>query len=75
MAIRYKVDVIAALKDAGYSTYRIRQEKLLHEMTLQSLRAGKMVSWKVLDSICSMLNCQPGDLIEHIDGEGSNESE
>lgn len=66
MAIRYKVNVIDALKDAGYSTYRIRKEKLLHEMTLQSLRDGKMVSWKILDDICALLNCQPGDIIERV---------
>lgn len=66
MAIRYKVNVIDALKDAGYSTYRIRKEKLLHEMTLQSLRDGKMVSWKILDDICALLNCQPGDIVERV---------
>ena len=69
MAIRYKVNVLAALREAGYTTYRIRQEKLLHEMTLQSLREGKMVSWKVLDSICKLLNCQPGDLVERVEDE------
>ncbi|MBR2310514.1 MAG: helix-turn-helix transcriptional regulator [Oscillospiraceae bacterium] len=66
MAIRYKVNVLDALKDAGFTTYRIRKEKLLHEMTLQALRDEKMVSWKVLDDICALLNCQPGDLIERV---------
>ena len=32
MAIRYKINVIDALKASGYSTYRIRKEKLLHEI-------------------------------------------
>jgi len=67
MAIRYKVNVIDALKTAGYSTYRIRKEKLLHEMTLQALRCDKMVSWDVLDKICGLLGCQPGDIIERVD--------
>lgn len=66
MAIRYKVNVIEALKAAGYSTYRIRKEKLLHEMTLQALRNDKMVSWDILDKICSLLDCQPGDIIERV---------
>lgn len=66
MAIRYKVNVLDALKDAGFTTYRIRKEKLLHEMTLQALRDEKLVSWKVLDDICALLNCQPGDLIERV---------
>lgn len=66
MAIRYKVNVLEALKNAGYSTYRIRKEKLLHEMTLQALRGDKMVSWDVLDKICGLLDCQPGDIIERV---------
>ena len=66
MAIRYKIKVIDALKDAGYSTYRIRKENRLHEMTLQALRNNKLVSWDVLDKICSLLDCQPGDIIERV---------
>jgi len=66
--IRYKIDVIAALKNAGFSTYRIRKEKLLHEMTLQRIRDGELVSWTVLDEICRLLNVQPGDVIERVDG-------
>ena len=66
MAIRYKINVIDALKASGYSTYRIRKEKLLHEMTLQELRSDKMVSWDVLDKICGLLDCQPGDIIERV---------
>lgn len=75
MSIRYKVNVINALKDAGYSTYRIRKEKLLHEMTLQALRSGKMVSWDVLDKICILLDCQPGDIIERADDSQTKEGE
>lgn len=66
MAFRYKVNVLDALKNAGFTTYRIRKEKLLHETALQAFRDGKMVSWNVLDTICNLLNCQPGDLIEHV---------
>lgn len=66
MGIRYKMNVIEALKAAGYSTYRIRKEKLLHEMTLQALRDNKMVSWDILDKICGLLDCQPGDIIERV---------
>ena len=27
--ITYKIDLVKALEDAGYSTYRIRQEKIM----------------------------------------------
>lgn len=64
MPMRYKVDVIAVLKEAGYNTNRIRKEKIMGEAMLQKIRSGQMVSWATLETICSLLDCQPGDLIE-----------
>jgi putative transcriptional regulator len=70
MALRYKVDVIAALKAAGFTSYRIRQEKLINQTALQKLREGRMIAWEQLENICRLLKCQPGDLIEYVeDGE------
>lgn len=70
MAIKYKLDVIAALKDAGYSTYKLRKDKILSESTLQKFRDGELISYENLNRICSLLNCQPGDIIKYV-----NESE
>lgn len=66
MGMNYKIDILAALKSAGYSTYRIRSEKLLAESTVQKLRTGDMVSIDNLSQICRLLNCQPGNLIEYV---------
>lgn len=65
MPIKYKIDMLAALKDAGYNTTRLRREKLLSESTIQALRMGKMVSLENISRICSMLQCQPGDILEY----------
>lgn len=67
MAFRYKIDVIAALKDAGYSSYKIRKEQIINQTALQKLRDGKMIAWEQLHIICGLLKCQPGDLIEYIE--------
>ena len=66
MAIRYKIDILAELKKKGYSSTRIREEKLIGQSYLQQLRRGELVSWKTLDTICSLLECQPGDIVEHV---------
>ena len=66
MPMRYKVDVIAVLKEAGYNTNRIRKEKIMGEAMLQKIRDGQMVSWAALGKLCSLLDCQPGDLIEFV---------
>lgn len=67
MAIRYKIDVIAALKTAGFSSYRIRKEGLINQAALQKLREGKLIAWEQLNSVCRLLRCQPGDLLEYVD--------
>lgn len=66
MALRYKMDVLAALKEKGITTYQIRKEKLLSESTVQKLRAGLGVSWENIETICCLLDCQPADLMEYI---------
>lgn len=71
MPLRYKIDVLEALKDAGYSSTRLRKEKLMGESYMTQLRHGEMVSWKTIETICRLLNCQPGDLVEYVSG--SNE--
>lgn len=66
MAFRYKVNVMDKLKEKGYSSTRLRREKLLGESYMSQLRRGDMISWAALDTVCTLLDCQPGDLIEHI---------
>lgn len=68
MPIRYKLDILEALKQAGYSTYRLRKEKILGERVIQQLRNGELVSWKTIETICNILNCQPGDIVEYQKG-------
>lgn len=67
MAIRYKIDVMAALKEKGYSSTRIRDEKLIGQSYLQQLRHGELVSWKTIDTICKLLECDVGDIVEFVE--------
>lgn len=62
----YKLDILAALKNNGYTTYRIKKEKILSESTLQKFRHKEGISWSNLDTLCSLLQCQPGDIIAYI---------
>ncbi|SBV91191.1 conserved hypothetical protein [uncultured Eubacteriales bacterium] len=69
MPLKYKADILAVLREAGYNTYRIRQDGLLSQSTLQKLREGKGVSWDNIETICRLLNCQPSDLMEYVPAE------
>lgn len=65
MPIIYRMDILEALKKAGYTTYRLRHEKIMGERVMQQLRQQEMVSWKTIETICNLLDCQPGDILEY----------
>ena len=66
MSIIYSVDILSRLKEAGYSTYKLRTEKIFGEATIQKMRDNELVSWDNMATLCKLLDCQPGDLIEYI---------
>lgn len=67
MALKFKIDILEALKAAGYTTYRLRKEKIISESTVQKLRECKPVAWENIETICRLLNCQPGDILAYED--------
>lgn len=66
MPVKYKIDVLAALKDKGYTSYKLRNEKLLGEATMTRLRRNQSVSYDVLGKLCELLGCQVGDILEYV---------
>lgn len=67
MPLRYKIDVVQALKEKGYNTNRLRQEKLISESVLQKLRHSEPVSWSNIEQLCKLLQCQPADIMEYVE--------
>ncbi len=67
MPIKYKIDIVSALKEKGYTTYRIRKEKVLSESTLQKFRDGETVSWENIERVCSILGCDIGDIVTYVE--------
>ena len=61
--LAYKINVLEALKEAGYNTTKLRKEKLLNESAIQYIREGKPVVAKELDYICMLLDMQPGNIL------------
>ncbi len=68
--LRYRINILEVLKRAGYSSYRMRKEKVFGESTLQKLRTGDTgINLESIGVICGMLHCQPGDLVEWVEDE------
>lgn len=67
--LKYKIDVLEELKDAGYNTNYLRVNKLIGQASLQQMREGKVVGITTLDTICRLLDCQPGNIIKYVPDE------
>lgn len=61
--IYYKIDVLKALKEKGYSSYKLRKEKIMSEAQITKIRNGELASKQTLDRICGLLEIQPGDFL------------
>ena len=63
MNYTYKINILDALKEKGYTTYYIRQNKLLSESTLQRLRNNQTISMTSLLTIANLLKMNIRDII------------
>ena len=67
--LRYKVDILKKLKEKDYTSYRLRKDKLIGESQIQKIRKGEIASKETLNTICKLLQCQPGDILEYVEDE------
>ncbi len=64
--IRYKIDIMDALKAKGYTSYKLRKEKIFGEATMTKFRKKEHINFDNLNLLCQLLECQPGDIIEYV---------
>lgn len=64
--LRFKVDPMILLKDKGFSSHKLRVEKVFGEATMTKMRHRCIVSMNEFERLCSLLDAQPGELIEYV---------
>ena len=40
--LKYKIDILEKLKENGYSTYKLRKDKIIGEAQIQKIRNGEV---------------------------------
>ena len=63
------LDILAKLAARGWTAYRLRREGIIPESTLSRLRQGKDVTTATIDTVCGLLECQPGEILKWEPGE------
>lgn len=69
MAIVYKIDIMQELKNKGFTSYKLRNKKFFGESTMTKFRKKESFNFENLNTLCKLLNCQPGDIIEYVPDE------
>lgn len=64
--IRFKIDILAALKKAGY-TQTVLQREILSKSVVQSLKDGGNITLDTLNKVCCLAGLQPGDILEYVE--------
>lgn len=73
MPLKYKFNIITALRENGYNSTRIRKEKIFGESTMQKFRTSEVVSTDNIARLCELLDCQPGDILEYVSDNNKQE--
>ena len=70
----FRFDILEKLKEKGYNTGKIRREKLIGENALTQIRKGVVPGIKTLNSLCELLEMQPGSFIKFVPDDTKIES-
>lgn len=72
--IKYKINIMQALKDKGYTSYKLRQNKIFGEATMSKFRRQEPFNFDNLSLLCQLLDCQPGDILEYVPDQKDNDN-
>ena len=66
MPIKYD-KLLKLLDEKGFTSYKIRKEKILGQATLTAIKNGTGgLDHRSIARLCEALHCQPGNLMEYV---------
>ena len=71
--IKFKTNILAALKAAGYNQ-TVLQGGVLPKSTIQALKDGGNITLETLNKVCMLTGMQPGELLEYVAIPGEKEN-
>lgn len=70
MPIIVRLDVMLARRKMSLSALAAAVDITLANLSILKSDKAKAVRFSTLEAICRALNCQPGDLLEYVPGDG-----
>jgi putative transcriptional regulator len=69
MPIIVNLDVMMAKRKISLNELSERVDLTLSNLSILKTGKAKAIRFSTLDAICKALDCQPGDILEHVNGE------
>ena len=73
MAIRMNLGVVMAERKIGLTELSREVDITMANLSILKNNKAKAVRFTTLEALCKALHCQPGDLMEYVEEEESNE--
>lgn len=67
MAIVVNLDVMMAKRKISLNELSEKVELTLSNLSILKTGKAKAIRFSTLEAICKALECQPGDILEHVD--------
>lgn len=74
MKILVNLDVMMAKRKMGLTELSKEVDVTMANLSILKNNKAKAIRFSTLAAICKALDCQPGDLLEFMEGEDENES-
>lgn len=63
------LDVVMAQRKIGLTELASKVDITMANLSILKNNKAKAIRFTTLDAICKALNCQPGDILEYVEGE------
>lgn len=75
MAVHVKLDDLLHARRMTLSELAQRVDITLANLSILKTGKARAIRFSTLDAICDVLQCQPGDLLAHVQGPGPEEED
>jgi len=67
MAIKYD-KLLRLMEQRGITSYTMKKENIIGQATFKKIKEGGDIDTRTIDKLCKLLQCQPGDILEYVEG-------
>ncbi|MDR1066724.1 MAG: helix-turn-helix transcriptional regulator [Clostridiales bacterium] len=65
MPIKYN-KLLALMEKKGVTSYTVKKDNLIGQATFKKIKEGGDIDTRTIAKLCSLLDCQPGDILEYV---------